>query len=339
MKALIWKGPKIMEYIETEKPSIADDEILVRVKSVGICGSDLEGYLGHNSLRKPPLFMGHEFSGTIENKGDKVNNHRIGENIVVNPFISCGSCDRCIRGYLNLCDHKQIIGIHRPGSYAEYAAVPAQNALKIPNDMSFETASLTEPLACALRATRRALEEVPFANVVVIGGGTLGILSAFVSQRLGASRVVVLDINSKRIETVKQLGFDGVLDSSDPAMADTLNKIMGSKGIDIVIDAAGFQPTRELAMNLLNPGGVLMNIGLGVDQTHLPINHLIRSEIQIKGSFCYTKQDFADALEMLAQGKISQQGWSTQRSLEEGPRSFEELVQGEVPYGKIFLKP
>jgi threonine dehydrogenase-like Zn-dependent dehydrogenase len=339
MKALMWTKPEKMELIDLEMPQIQKDEVLVEVKTVGICGSDLEGYLGHNSLRTPPLLMGHEFSGVIKDRGDEVKDLNIGDRIVVNPLSSCGKCPRCIKGYTNLCDQRKIVGIHRPGGYAEYVAVPASNVFRISDQLSFKRASLTEPLACALRASRRALAKNPFANVVVFGAGAIGLLSAFVCKILGASKVIVIDKNPSRLELTRQLGLDLVLESTSQHLAEEIESATGAEGVDVVIDAAGFQPTRELAMSMINSGGVFMNIGLGIDETRLPINHLIRSEIEIKGSFCYTAQDFTEALQLLTDGRITEEGWSIIRGLDEGQNSFQELVQGKVPQGKIFLVP
>ncbi len=339
MKALLWTGPEEMIFVNSDKPQAKHDEVLLRVNTVGICGSDLEGYLGHNSLRIPPLLMGHELSGVVDQLGSSIKDMQTGQKVVVNPHISCGSCPRCIRGNTNVCDNREIIGIHRPGAYADYVVVPAENVWEIPNQLKFKTAALTEPLACALRATRRAMEEMDFTNVVVIGGGTIGILSAFVSQILGASKVIVLDINEKRLRTLSQLGFDGVINSTNADFKQKIKMIVGTKGIDVVIDAAGFQQTRGLAMELLNAGGMFMNIGLGIDDTTLPINKLIRSEINIQGSFCYNKQDFNDALQLLIEGKITDENWTTVRPLEDGPQAFRELIKGESAYGKVLLQP
>lgn len=340
MKALMWTAPKEMEITEIDTPTPPAGEVLIRVDTVGICGSDLEGYLGHNSLRVPPLLMGHEAAGVIDAVGEGVTRFKTGDRVVFNPLIHCGTCPRCRRGLANLCDHRQIIGIHRPGAYAEYVAVPESNVLPVADGVSLQRASLAEPLACALRAARRAMEDVSFAHVVVIGAGPIGILSAFVAEILGASTVSVLDVNPNRLALIEKLGFDGVFNSADgEKVKEQIAGVTRGEGADVIIDAAGFQPTRSLAMELVNNGGTIMNIGLGIDDTQLPINVQIRSEINIKGSFCYTAQDFADALRLLEDGRVTEDGWSITRPLTEGGESFAELVSGQTGYGKIFLQP
>lgn len=344
MKAVMWTGAEQMEFIALALPEPKEDEALIQISYVGICGSDLEGYLGHNSLRHPPLLMGHEFSGAIVRLGrsaagapGSVNGLKEGDRVVVNPLIHCGSCPRCVRGRFNLCDRRQIIGIHRPGAYAEHVAVPVSQVVRIPEGLSDKRASLAEPLACSLRAARRAMATVPFGNVAVIGAGAIGLLCAFTAKLLGAGKVFVLDNNPLRLELVAGLGFDGAVNSADSDSLAAMQQAAGTKGIDIVIDAAGFNATRSLAKRIVNTGGTIMNIGLGSAESPLPINDMIRSETTVLGSFCYAPQDFADALTLLAEGKITEEGWTVTRPLSEGPECFRSLVRGEVPYGKIIL--
>lgn len=336
MKALMWTEPNKMEIQEVSIPALQKNEVLIKVDVVGICGSEIEGFLGHNSLRVPPLIMGHEFSGVVENSDGFPD--LIGKRVVVNPLISCGKCNRCRKGLENLCDNRSILGIHRPGAFGEYVSVPASAVIPIPDHLNSFAASLTEPLACSLRATKRAMANHPFANVVVYGAGTIGLLSAFVAKILGAENVIVLDLNLERLNTIQESGIAHVIQSNRENVEERVKEITGQKGLDIIIDAAGFVPTRQQAIKIINPGGVIMNIGLGVDETPIPINQTIRSEITELGSFCYTKQDFYEALQLLINGQISEKIWSEVRPIENGHQSFVDLVSGNVVKSKIFLQ-
>ncbi|MCD9022462.1 zinc-dependent alcohol dehydrogenase [Cohnella silvisoli] len=339
MKALVWSAAERMDWEDRERPVPGDNEVLVRIEAVGICGSEIEGYLGHNSLRKPPLIMGHEFCGVVEQVGNPENKALIGRKIVVNPLLYCGKCDRCRKGLTQLCESRKIIGIHQPGAFAEWAIVPASAAIEVPESMSSFRAALAEPLACSLRATRRAMERHPFVNVVVFGAGGIGLLCAMTAALLGASKVMIADTNQDRLAMSGSIGINETANVREDNLEERAKQVFGPKGIDVVIDAAGFQPTREAAIKLLNPGGTLMNIGLGIDETVLPINHTIRSEIEILGSFCYSRQDFQDAVDLLIAGKITEQGWTEIRPLSEGFQAFAQLVAGKVTNGKILLQP
>ncbi len=332
----MWTEPNKMEIQEVSIPALQKDEVLIKVDVVGICGSEIEGFLGHNSLRVPPLIMGHEFSGVVENTDGSPD--LMGKRVVVNPLISCGKCNRCRKGLENLCDNRLILGIHRPGAFGEYVSVPSSAVIPIPDHLNSFAASLTEPLACSLRATKRAMANHPFANVVVYGAGTIGLLSAFVAKILGAENVIVLDLNQERLNTIQESGIAHVIQSNKENVEERVKEITGQKGLDIIIDAAGFVPTRQQAIKIINPGGVIMNIGLGVDETPIPINQTIRSEITELGSFCYTKQDFHEALQLLINEQICEKIWSEVRPIENGHQSFVDLVSGNVVKSKIFLQ-
>ncbi|RKN65479.1 zinc-binding dehydrogenase [Paenibacillus ginsengarvi] len=348
MKALLWTGAEKMEMRELADPVCKPGEVLIRVDAVGICGSEIEGYLGHNSLRVPPLVMGHEFCGRIvaaeEGAGGSTGGEQKaelapGSRVVVNPLSACGDCASCRRGLPQLCAKRTLVGVHRPGAFGELVAVPRSAVVPVDAGMSPFRAALAEPLACSLRATRRALERHPFAGALVFGAGGIGLLCALAAKLLGASRVLIADTNAERLAAAEALGGFETANPREEDLGSRVRAVFGEGGLDAVIDAAGFQPTREAAMRLVRPGGTVMNIGLGIDDTVLPINHLIRSEIEVLGSFCYSAQDFHDAVRLLAEGRITEQGWTEVRPLEAGADAFAELVAGRVDAGKIFLRP
>ncbi|MUK87562.1 alcohol dehydrogenase catalytic domain-containing protein [Ornithinibacillus sp. L9] len=337
MKVLSWNGPKQIDVEERPIPQLKENEVLVKVDVVGICGSEIEGFLGHNSLRVPPLVMGHEFSGHIEELGAEVNSLNMGSKVVVNPLLTCGTCKQCVRGNGPLCENRQIIGIHRSGGFAEYVAVPASSIVEVPEKFDSYAATLSEPLACCFRAVRRAMAQHTVPNVLIYGAGAIGLLSSFVAKEIGANNIIVADINEDRLQTLSDIGIEHALNNGNPDFEEKLEGIVGNKGVDVVIDAVGFLPTRSQSAKLVNPGGVIMNIGLGIDETPVPINHFIRSEITVLGSFCYSRQDFWDAVQLLVESKVTPDGWTEVRTLEEGQQSFMELIEGKVKNSKIFL--
>ena len=229
------------------------------------------------------------------------------------------------------------MGIHRPGAFGEWVAVPASSVVPVPGDIDSFRASLAEPLACSLRATRRAMLRHNFANVVVFGAGGIGILCAKTAKLLGAERVIMLDTQDERLRMAAQVAADETINPRSTDMKETISRITGEKGVDVVIDAAGFQQTRSAAMTIINPGGTIMNIGLGIDDTVIPINVQIRNEIELLGSFCYNQQDFHDAVGLLVSGSITEEGWTEVRPLSAGDGAFQDLINGRVKSGKIFL--
>lgn len=332
MKAIVYHGPKTLVIEERPVPAAAADELIIKVQAVGICGSELEGYLGHSSIRVPPLVMGHEFSGVVAEAAQGAKGLTAGSKVIVNPLISCGMCDRCALGKPNICRNREIIGIHRPGAFAEYVAVPAANAFPMPQQMDASLASLAEPLAISIHAAKLGFQ--PFGDLLIFGAGTIGLLTLQVAQNMGVRKVMVTDINPARLQYAKQLGAEIAEPDQLPDLA---GKFFSPGGLDTIIDCVGLAATREQAMRLVNPGGKVIMVGLGSDLSALPMNHLVRQEIMIFGSYTYTKAEFEQAIHLLSAGKIQRNPWSTIRGLLEAPDCFKALTEGKAEYSKIIL--
>ncbi|SFB29417.1 2-desacetyl-2-hydroxyethyl bacteriochlorophyllide A dehydrogenase [Cohnella sp. OV330] len=333
MQALIYQGPEKLTLEEVDMPSIGPDEVLVRVESVGICGSELEGYLGHSSVRVPPLVMGHEFCGRVVALGDQVRGLAPEDKVVVNPLIACGTCASCRRGAYNICRNRKIIGIHRPGAFAAYVAVPYENAIRVPQDTDASLASLAEPLAVAIHAIKLGFK--PLDDLLVYGAGPIGLLCVAAARQMGAGNIVVLDLQPARLAHAEKLGAIGL----SPREIEDRREALFPQGIPVAIDCVGVQATREQAMNLVDPGGAVIMVGLGQGKSELPMNHLVRQEISLIGAYTYSREDFRQAVALLTRGDIAIEGWTETRSLDEGPAAFQELAEGISRFSKIFLKP
>lgn len=321
MRALVWHGPRSMSLERIDEPRPAPDEVLVRVEAVGICGSELSGYLGHNSLRRPPLVMGHEFAGEVVG-GTGVAS---GTLVTVNPLVTCGTCAACREGRDNLCVARALIGAHRPGAFAEIVAAPASACMPLPPGLDAVDGSLVEPLACAVRAVRLAAVDGA-TRVHVIGAGTIGLFCAVAARRRGATDVTVHDSNPKRAAVARAWGFE-----TGPAP---------EHGATVVIDAVGLEITRRAAVDGLERGGTAVFVGLHEDGAAFSGNDLVREERTVRGCFAYAADDFRTAAGWLAGGVLpDRRSWLSERPLEAGPSGFEELVNGEPDVVKIVLRP
>ncbi|MBA2666502.1 MAG: alcohol dehydrogenase catalytic domain-containing protein [Trueperaceae bacterium] len=321
MRALVWHGPRAMSLEHIPVPTPGPDDVLVRVEAVGICGSELSGYLGHNSLRRPPLVMGHEFAGEIVG-GSGLS---LGTAVTVNPLVTCGVCDACRDGRDNLCRRRALVGAHRPGAFAELVAVPAAACVPLANGLDFVDGALVEPLACAVRAVR--LGEVgPSSRVRVIGAGTIGLFCAVAARTLGAAQVTINDLNTHRAAVARAWGFE-----TGPTP---------EPGGTVVIDAVGMQVTRRAAVDSLERGGTAVFVGLHEDDAAFSGNDLVREERTVRGCFAYTSQDFRTAADWLSDGALPERGdWLSERPLEAGPAGFDELVDAAPSVVKIVLRP
>lgn len=330
MQALVYEGPKDMNMREVPIPEIADDEVLIRVAVAGICGSELSGYLGQNSLRVPPLIMGHEFAGTVEAVGMKVQNCEVGTRVTVNPLVICRACSDCLGGRGQLCQHRQLLGAHRPGAFAEYIVAPSHNVLPLPDHVSMDEGALTEPLACAAHIARLA-RMGPADTLLIVGAGPIGLLTLVAARQYGVEHIVVQDINKERLEIVEHLGGIGV------GGEETLAKVQPSEGFTVAVDAVGLDVTRQLCMNKVRPGGQVILSGLHSADSVLPINLAIRNEITMKGAFAYAQEDFTLALRWLSESKVNIHPWIQHAPLADGKACFETLLGNPGKVAKIIL--
>ena len=341
MESLVWLGPREMEMQHAAIPKPLPGEVLIAVRAAGICGSELSGYLGQNSLRVPPLVMGHEAAGQIiqSTEGTFADGSpaRAGTRVTFNPLVICGMCDRCRAGLTNLCRRRQLIGAHRPGAFAQFVAVPATQCHPLPDDLSETIASLTEPLACSLRAVK--LTQVrPEQSLLILGAGPIGLFALIAARAEGIKRVYVSDLSESRLAVAQKWGASETINVQKRDVLATIQEI-ASGGVDTVIDAVGANATRAQAVQAVVPGGTVVFIGLHDETSSLATNYLVRQEITIRGSFSYDQSDFKHAFDLLVHGLL-QAGtdWLEERPLAAGPSSFAELVAGQVAATKIVLR-
>jgi len=311
-----------MAWREVPRSDPAAGEVRVKVQAVGICGSELSGYLGHNSLRTPPLVMGHEFSGVVEEVGaPAAAGPAVGARVVVNPLIGCGECGDCRGGHENLCLQRALIGAHRAGAFADSVVVPAAACLPLPAAVDFLTGSLAEPLACAVRAVSLAAGgDASRRSLRIIGAGPIGLLCSLVAQNSGFDEVSVHDPNERRVALAVAWGSAGSSLDGDSAGS--------SQGVaDAAIDAVGLEVTRQAALSAVRRGGTAVFVGLHAPQAAFDGNDLVRDEKVVRGCFAYTRHDFARAVALLEEGLVPPvEEWVTVRDLADGRACFEELT-------------
>lgn len=329
MKALVYTAEKEIQYRDEPAPEPGPGEVVVAIDAVGICGSDMHAYLGHDPRRVPPLILGHEAVGRV------VEGPAAGPAVLINPLITCGRCDQCQGGRANLCEKREIIGMYRPGALAERIAVPAGNLIEIPDDMDPVHAALTEPAATALHAVNLAAKvahrPVSESRALVIGGGSVGLFAALVLRDLGATEIHLAETNSLRRGTVESTGACRVIDpASEPAR---------ESRFEIVVDAVGGKLSREAAMASVRPGGVVMHIGLLDNDGGIDVRRMTLQEISLIGTYTYTAADLRVTVEKLHSGAFGDLDWVERRSLSDGAGAFDDLLHGRSAAPKIVLCP
>ena len=324
MKALVYVGEEKLDFREVADPVVKSGEQLIKVDSAGICGSDMHAYLGHDERRPAPLILGHEASGII------LGGDRNGERVAINPLVTCMKCQACISGRENICSKRQIISMApREGTFAEMVSVPEVNLVNVPLDVPLEKAALTEPLAVSWHASRLALEALHSSmdrNVLIIGGGAIGLASALAFKAMEIENIVIVEPNIIRRKYLN--------DNCNVVAVEKADELFS-----IVVDAVGFKKTRELASEKVSPGGVITHIGLGEDLGGIDVRRITLQEVSFVGTYTYTAQDFKDTAKAIFDGRLGSLDWIERRPLSEGNRAFSDIREGKVPSPKIVLGP
>lgn len=330
MKALVYVGTEKVEYRDEAAPAEPrDHEVLLNIDACGLCGSDMHAYHGLDSRRVPPLILGHEATGVIQN------GTRAGERVIVNPLITCGVCFDCVSGRSNLCASRELVGMRLAGAFAQQIVVPEKNTLSMPADMDITHASLTEPAAvslhCVLMAERVLGRPVSEARALVIGGGAIGALAALVLQSKGCTDVYLGDTNELRRNTAAKYDFGHVY---DPLTAEPQ-----AGSFDLVIDAVGSGKTRAACSRLVRAGGVICHAGLQDQQDGLDTRRLTLQEVTFIGNYCYTVADLMATVDAIYAGKLGKLDWIEQRPLSAGGSAFADVHSGASASPKIVLFP
>ncbi|MGF1501788.1 MAG: alcohol dehydrogenase catalytic domain-containing protein [Paracoccaceae bacterium] len=322
MRALVYTAPHRVVPADLPEPEPAAGQVVVRVAACGLCGSDMHAYHGADPRRVPPLVLGHEATG------DVLSGPLAGARVAINPLMTCGRCPACRGGRPHLCPARELLGMRLPGAFAERVAVDARNLSVLPDHLGDRDAALAEPLACAVHAARLGIGHLggPPVRALVIGGGAIGLLSALVLADRGTA-VTLSETAPGRRETAGALGLatvDPQANAPDPA--------------PLIIDAVGSGRTRAAASALAEPGGAIVHVGLQDNGPGLDTRRLTLQEIAFLGLYCYAPEDFAEALRLLAEGRISGAGWVEERPLAEGAGAFAAVDAGTAA-PKILLIP
>ncbi len=311
MKALVFTGPGVVELQDVPEPRVAAGEVLVHVRSAGICGSELHGAAAPG-FRTPPLIMGHEFAGVSDG----------GDPVVVNPILSCAACDLCRGGLRHVCRQRRIVGVHRAGGFAERVAVPRSALRPVPDGMSWTAAALVEPAANARHAWNLAGAPAG-ARVAVIGCGAIGLLCLLTARASGAAAVDVADLSPGRTAEALRLGAGRAGQALDGEY-------------DVIFDAVGSAGTRAQSVERQRPGGVAVWLGLAEPDPGFDAAGLVRGEKRVLGSFAYSDDEFTATAQRLGEWDLS---WADQYPLRAGAEVFTALMNGAPHPIKALLTP
>ena len=312
--------------LELADPVPKAGEVLVRIHAVGVCGSDLHGFLGRSKKRVAPLVLGHEFSGEVA-ASDGAGDIAFGAAVAIYPIVSCGVCEYCVTQRDHLCPARQVYGLDFHGGLAEFASVPARCLFPIPPSMSFVEGSLVEPLANAIHVVRRC-GDVGGRTGMVYGAGPIGMLCAFVAKQSGARAIAVVDRNTHRLTKAGELAADLVVDAAAQDPVTSVLEWTQGRGVDFAIDAVGTAQCRQNSIACAASGGTVICIGLEDEVCAVDTRPVVTREVDVKGAYAYTRPNFAEAISMLERRLLPWQPLVTKAGLLQGQAIFKDLASG-----------
>lgn len=343
MKALLLTEYKNLTVTDVDEPEMTVDDVLVQVEACGICGSDIHGYDGSTGRRIPPLVMGHEAAGIVVSVGANVDDLNPGDRVTFDSMVSCGSCEFCRSGHQNLCNNRRVLGVscgeyRRHGAFAERIAVPRRIVYRIPDEMPFEHAALIEAVSVAVHAV--AVSPVKLADTaVVVGAGMIGLLTIQAVKAAGASRVIAVDINDKRLEVAKRLGATDVLNSKACDVPKAIRELTDGRGADLALEVVGATETINTAIESVRKGGHVTLVGNISPTIQLPLQSVVTREISLQGT-CGCNGEYPQCIELMRSGAIDVAPLITaQITLSEGPAWFKRLHDGDPSQMKVVVRP
>jgi L-iditol 2-dehydrogenase len=343
LKALLYTQPYTFEYTDVPDPVVGDDDILVRVRACGICGSDVAGHTGLTGRRLPPLIMGHEAAGVVERTGRKVHDFAPGDRICFDSTVYCNQCPACKQGLFNRCVKRQVLGVSVPefkrqGAFAEFVVVPHWICAKLPDNMSFIQASLLEPASIGTHAASRA----PIAQndtVVVIGAGTIGLFILQAAKLRGARTTVACDLNEFRLDVARRVGADVCINPGKVDLKEEIRKRTDGRGADVTFEAVGFAETFRQAISITKTGGHVVAVGNLQKETEFNLQELVSRELTFTGSYA-SAGEFRNCIGLIASGRMNVTPLISEvLPLAEGPGAFKRLLDGKENLLKIILEP
>jgi len=343
MKALVLEDYMKFSYIEVPEPEITDDDVLVRVKAAGICGSDVHGMDGSSGRRIPPIIMGHEASGVIVRKGKNVKDWHTGDRVTFDSTIYKLDDWYSLKGMYNLSDGRMVFGVstkeyRKDGAFAEYVAVPQHILYKIPDKVTFTQAAMVEPVAVALHAVK--LTSIPADDTtVVVGTGMVGLSVVQILNVSGCGKIIAVDPEEKRLELARKLGADLVLNPEKTNVITEIQKFTEGRGADVAFEAVGISPAVNTAINCLRKGGNLTLVGNLSPTIELPLQAVVTRQLRLQGS-CAINGEYSAVLDMISSEKINVTALlSAEAPLSEGAEWFKRLYKKEQELLKVILIP
>lgn len=302
MLQAVMTAPGKIEFQEVAKPTLTADQVLIQVKNIGVCGSDIHVYHGLHPYTSYPVVQGHEVSGIIREVGELVQGFSEGDQVVFMPQVTCGTCYPCRHGMYHICDSLKVMGFQTGGAAQEIIAIDSEKVLKVLNHVPPDQAAMVEPIAVAVHALSRG-GEVKDKNVLVLGAGTIGNLVGQVAKALGARAVMITDISEYKREQARQSGLDFIIDPAEDLNRAILDHF-GPDRADLILECVGVQDTIIQAVSNARKGSTIVVVGVFGKKPQVDLGLVQDREISLVGTLMYQRRDYEKAIELVSKGQL-----------------------------------
>lgn len=299
----VMTAPGEIMFREIETPECKENEVLIKIMNIGICGSDIHVYHGKHPFTKYPVTQGHEVSGEVVALGSKVKEFTIGQKVTIEPQVYCGECYPCRHGKYNLCEELKVMGFQTTGTASEYFAVEASKVTPIPQEMSYEEGAMIEPLAVAVHAVKQ-MGDVNGMKVAVLGAGPIGNLVAQTAKGMGAESVMITDVSDYRLEKAKECGIDICVNTRDRNFGEAMVEAFGPDKADVIYDCAGNNITMGQAIAYARKGSVIVLVAVFAGMAQIDLAVANDHELDIKSTMMYRHDDYVDAIRLVNEKKV-----------------------------------
>ncbi|TGB01474.1 galactitol-1-phosphate 5-dehydrogenase [Halobacillus salinus] len=347
MKTLNLYGTQDLRYEEKPNPVLTEeDEVVIKVKAVGICGSDVSRYKKLGPYVEGMTF-GHEFSGEVVETGSKVDRIKVGDRVAGCPTFYCGECHSCLKGNLSQCEKLTLIGARHPGAYAEFVTLPASHVLQLPDNVDYESAAMVEPSSVVAHGFYRTSIQ-PGSTVAIMGCGSIGLLAVQWAKIFGAKQVIAIDIDDKKLEIAKEVGADVLVNPTVHTPHNRVAEVTDQLGVDLAVECAGSPITSEQVLALPKKGGEVLYMGIpyaNIELDRFYFERIVRNELKVIGSWNaisapFPGKEWEATLHYMSNGQLNIQPLISHRlSLKDGPATFESLNNRDGSFVKVMFYP